>query len=377
MSLLGVSLPPPLSPAHVRKSQHAFRGDSFPSAISLNDNAARTAPLITLKIRLYLVLLACTLALVGCEAVHYYGQAVSGHFRLLSRRISIDDAIAATATPPATRESLKTARDARRYASDVMQLPRNKSYTQYAPLERDAVTYNVVATPEFSLEPKPWCFLIVGCVNYRGYFSLDDAQEKAAELRAQGFDVVITHAAAYSTLGWFADPLPGPVLAWPEERIASLIFHELAHQKLYLRDQTGFNESYASAVALLGVRGWRENLGPVAIDRLTQRQRVFQLLHPTMTALQTLYASKASTESKRTEKARLFREAQGRFQQIAMDLPHWKGWFAELNNARLASLSDYTRGIQSFEKLFIACKQQWGCFHERAREMGAHWDVEP
>ena len=190
------------------------------------------------RLRPLLLPLLCALLpiLAGCESVHYYGQAVAGHLSLLSRRVPVERGINDPDTDPRLRDSLQMAQEARRFATEVLLLPENASYTAYAPLERDAVTYNVVATPEFSLRPRQWCFLVVGCVNYRGYFSLQDAQDKARALQEAGDDVVITRAAAYSTLGWFNDPIPGPVLRWEPDRMVGLIFHELAHQKLYVAD---------------------------------------------------------------------------------------------------------------------------------------------
>lgn len=347
-------------------------GEEFPSWFTLHHNATPSSRRIKLNTPFLFVPFVLAIALSGCESIHYYSQAVSGHFDLLSRRVSIDAAISDESTSATHRQALTAARDARRFASEVLELPENKSYTQYAPLDRDAVTYNVVATPEFSLEPKQWCFPVAGCVNYRGYFKRSDAEKKADELRQSGHDVVITRAAAYSTLGWFADPLPGPVLEWPTERVAGLIFHELAHQKLYLPNHTTFNESYASAVALLGLRIWRKDLGDNARQRFDERQAAYAIIEPTLAALKALYDSDISTAQKRAEKSRIFAAAQQRYSDQSSKLPHWENWFAGLNNARLVSLSDYTAGIASFESLFSECHEQWRCFHERSKSLAEH-----
>ncbi len=306
--------------------------------------------------------------------MHYYGQAVGGHWRLLHSRVSIDAAISDPGTPPELVEKLKTVRAARQFASTTLLLPANDSYTQYAPMDRDAVTYNVVAAPEFSLAPRKWCFLFVGCVNYRGYFSPDDAREKAGELSSLGNDVVITHAAAYSTLGWFDDPLPGPVLSWETHRVVGLIFHELAHQKLYIKNDTAFNESYASAVAVLGLRAWEESEGVAAMARINAQRKMHALLEPTRTALESLYASDLPDADKRERKAEIFADAKARYAAIADELPGWQAWVDGLNNARLISLSDYTGGITTFESLYAQCQQDWACFHEKSRSLGEHPD---
>jgi len=310
------------------------------------------------------------LSLSACESAHYYAQAVGGHWRLLQSRVAIDAAITDPVTPPELVRKLETVRAARRFASDTLLLPDNDSYTQYAPMQRDAVTYNVVAAPEFSLTPKTWCFPFAGCVNYRGYFDPADARKKAEQLAATGHDTVITHAAAYSTLGWFADPLPGPVLRWDSDRVVGLLFHELAHQKLYIRDDTTFNESYASAVAVLGLEAWQATESASVRSRITARRRMHALLVPTTEALRRLYQQDLPSAEKRSRKAALFADAQARYAHVAAELPGWEDWIAGLNNARLASLSDYTRGIAVFETLFSKCEQDWACFHRESRRLG-------
>ncbi len=322
-----------------------------------------------------LFLLAVSLLLGGCETLHYYGQAVGGHWRLLHSRVSIEDAINDPTTSPALLEKLQIVREARRFATTTLLLPENASYTQYAPMDRDAVTYNVVAAPEFSLQPRQWCFPLVGCVNYRGYFDPDNARKKADELSAEGHDVVITHAAAYSTLGWFADPLPGPVLQWETYRIVGLIFHELAHQKLYVKNDTAFNESYASAVAILGLHAWQESEGIAAMARINSRRRMHALLQPTTQALEALYASDLPDTEKRQRKAEILARARDDYAAHADELPGWESWVAGLNNARLISLSDYTGGIETFESLFAQCQQDWACFHDQSRSLGHNPDL--
>ncbi len=310
------------------------------------------------------------LLLSACESAHYYAQAVGGHWQLLRNRVSIDAAIADPATPPELARKLETVRAARQFASSTLLLPENDSYTQYALLPREAVTYNVVAAPEFSLTPKTWCFPFTGCVSYRGYFDPEDARKKAAQLASSGYDTIITHTAAYSTLGWFADPLPGPVLNWDSDRIVALVFHELAHQKLYIRDDTAFNESYASAVAVLGLQAWQQTESTGARARMTTRRRMLTLLEPTTRDLETLYQQDMPLAEMRQRKTAIIADAQARYAEVAAELPGWEAWIDGLNNARLASLHDYTRGITTFESIFTDCQQDWACFHRESRRLG-------
>lgn len=314
--------------------------------------------------------LACGGLLSGCESLRYYGQAIGGHLELMRSRVSIQEALADPALPAEQASRLRRLLEARRFASDVMKLPDNASYTSFAPRDDDAMTYNVVATPAFSLQPRQWCFPIAGCVNYRGYFAQAAAQRKAREHQQRGDDVVVTRAIAYSTLGWFDDPLPGPLIDGDMGRAAGLIFHELAHQQLYIKNDTPFNESYATAVALLGLRQWQPALAASARARFARQQQVYLLLQPTIEALTTLYASDLPAAAMRDEKQRIFDDTRARYAAVASDLPGWERYFAELNNARIIGLSDYTRGVAAFELLFTQCHGRWECFHAEARRIG-------
>lgn len=318
-----------------------------------------------------LPLIAALLLLSGCETLAYHAQAVHGHWQIMRARMPLQDWAAAPARNADDVAKADTLLQARRYASTALALPDNDSYTQVAMLDRDATVYNVVAAPEFSLQPLSWCFPIAGCINYRGYFQHEEAEKKALELVGEGYDVVIQSVAAYSTLGWFDDPLPSPVLNWPAEDIVRLIFHELAHQQLYVADATRFNESYASAVAELGLSQWREHRGEEAARRTTSRSaQVYALLQPTLEALQDLYSRSYSPQRMREEKYALLRAAQARYAQGPSFGSYWDAWFSELNNARLAGLSDYQAEVPGFEQLFEECAQDWACFHRRSRAIG-------
>ena len=193
-------------------------------------------------------LLPLLVLLTGCSSLGYYAQLAGGQWQLLQARQPVAELLADPRQPAELRRRLQRAQAARDFASTRLALPDNRSYRLYADLARPYVVWNLFATPEFSLEPVTHCFPIAGCVAYRGYFDEQRARGAAALLRVQGLDTEVAGVAAYSTLGWFDDPLLGGMLAWNDERLAGLIFHELAHQRLYLPGDTAFNESFARFV---------------------------------------------------------------------------------------------------------------------------------
>ncbi len=197
----------------------------------------------------------------GCTSAGYYSQLVGGQLRLLQAREPIDQVIADPARDAQLKAHLAQAREARTFASDHLHLPNNKSYRLYADIGRPFVVWNVFTTPEFSLAPQNHCFPIAGCVAYRGYYSQGAARGEAALQRLQGMDVSIGGVEAYSTLGWFNDPILSSMMHWGDERLATLIFHELAHQRFYVKDDTEFNESFATFVEQEGSRQWRASRG--------------------------------------------------------------------------------------------------------------------
>ena len=197
-------------------------------------------------------LASCCLVLDGC----YYAQAVRGHMDLMSRRQDLAGVIDSPDASAELRNKLKLVQEARLFAVDQLLLPDNESYRSYADLERDYVVWNVFAAAEFELAAKSWCFPVAGCVAYRGYFNEEKARAKADRLRADGFDVAVGGVTAYSTLGRFADPVLNTMLAGSKGKLVGTLFHELAHQRLYLKGDTGFNESFASAVEELGIVAW-------------------------------------------------------------------------------------------------------------------------
>jgi predicted aminopeptidase len=194
----------------------------------------------------------CAVALIalvaGCQSLAYYTQAIGGHLKVLSRARPVPEWLADPSTPPELKQRLETARRIREFASTHLKLPENNSYAAYAELNRSYVVWNVFAAPEFSVEPKNECFPFIGCVSYRGFYSEGDARRHAAKLREAGYDVYVGGVPAYSTLGWSDDPLLSTFIGYSDAQLARLVFHELAHQLVYVRDDTTFNESFAVAV---------------------------------------------------------------------------------------------------------------------------------
>jgi predicted aminopeptidase len=277
------------------------------------------------------------------------------------------------------REHLETARALRHFASAAMALPDNGSYRYYADLRRSYVVRNVFATPKLSLELRRWCFWVVGCVSYRGYYDADAAQQFADRLQEQGDDVYLADIPAYSTLGWFADPLLNTFIHWPAGRLAELLFHELAHQRLYIRNATDFNESFATAVGRLGARLWLARYATVQAQAayetsLCRFETLLDLIATTREALSRLYAAPLSPAAKRVGKHRLLATLQADYRRLKRQ---WDGdaaydaWFQQLNNAKLAALATYTRFVPAFEYLFAATGQDFPTFYQIVQDVGA------
>ena len=246
--------------------------------------------------------------LSGCSSVGYYGQLASGQWQLLQAREPVAKVIADPARPQPLRDHLVQAQKARTFASAQLHLPDNQSYRLYADIGRPYVVWNVFATQEFSLAAQNHCFPIAGCVAYRGYYSQGAARGEAALLKQQGMDVSIGGVEAYSTLGWFNDPIMSSMLSWGDERLATLIFHELAHQRFYVKDDTEFNESFATFVEQEGTRQWRvaRGLAPIGSAALQQRDQFTRLVLDTRKRLETLYAQPLAADAMRRAKAAEF-----------------------------------------------------------------------
>ncbi len=209
-----------------------------------------------LKFIFLIVVIGLYAILSSCATLSYYGQSIIGHLQIMGKKQPINNLLSAPGLSTQLREKLIRTLEIRDFATNELRLPDNDSYRFYANLARKYVVWNLIATPEFSLEPVEWCFLIVGCLPYRGYFSKKKAILFADKLRAKGYDVHIGGVTAYSTLGWFDDPVLNTMLQHDKTHLAKVIFHELAHQKIYIKDDANFNEAFADSIALIGVRRW-------------------------------------------------------------------------------------------------------------------------
>lgn len=327
-------------------------------------------------------LLAVWLALVtsACSTLGYYSQSISGQLDVMQRRQPIQDLLDSSTTSPELKARLTAALSMRRFASSVLMLPDNASFTRYADLERPYAVWNVFAAPELSLDLNEWCYPFAGCVSYRGYFSEDDARVHADALRALGFDVFYGGVAAYSTLGWFEDPLLNTVTGYRDAQLAGLIFHELAHQQLYIPGDTLFNEGFATAMERQGVRLWLEQQADPVKTRdyaaYCQHQDAFHaLVARTIGQLKTVYAGEQADGDKRRLKKHYLEAMRTEYAGLKRT---WGGdngydaWFAgELNNARLGAVNAYRAYVPLFDALFERSGRDFAVFYQRAAAIGA------
>lgn len=327
------------------------------------------------------ILLVATLG--GCSSLRYAAHVARGEAGLLAQRESIERVIADPRTDARTRTRLREAQAARAFASDHLALPRNRSYTQFVALDRPYVSWSVFATPEFSVDPVVHCFPFAGCVAYRGWFERALAERDAAQLAQQGDDVSIEGVAAFSTLGWFADPIVSSMLRGDADSLDGVIFHELAHQMFYLAGDTAFNESYASFVEREGLREWRLSRGEAAPDTQgDERDAQFaRLVLDLRERLRALYASTHDVEALRAGKVREFDAFRARYATLRDGEWHgearYDAWVARpLDNARLVPFGLYDTWVPAFAALFEQAGKDWPRFHALVRELGGSPEAE-
>jgi len=315
-------------------------------------------------------------ALSGCGTL-YVAQAANGQFGVLRARRPIDKVVADPSTPEPLRARLTDVRAARDFAVTDLHLPDNRSYRTYADIKRPYVVWNVVATPEFSVEPKQWCFPIAGCVAYRGYFKEKKARAFAATLAAQGFDVTIGGVPAYSTLGKFADPVLSTMMRYGDSELAAIIFHELAHQLLYVKNDSEFNEAFATTVEEAGLERWLRFRGhPDLMQEFRDddaKERAFiELFSRGRAQLKQLYSSGIPAPQMREKKAAAFARltAEARALQRQQGAEYYESWLKEgLNNAHLASIATYYECVPGFERLLAEQGGDLARFYAAAREL--------
>ncbi|MEK6749332.1 MAG: aminopeptidase [Pseudomonadota bacterium] len=315
----------------------------------------------------------------ACSPANYYAQSVEGHLGVLSHQESIDDLLQDLRTPAVLKQKLTRVVAVREFASRALGLPDNDSYRTYSDIKRQYVVWNVFATPRYSLTPMKWCFMVVGCVNYRGYYSESEAREFALQLEKDGNDVYVGGVPAYSTLGWLADPVLNTMIDWSETHIASRIFHELAHQKVFIKDDTEFNESFATAVERIGVLFWlrsRPDADTAIANYLTnleKREEFLALINLTRTALRDLYALPLTPEELESAKQLVFRhlrEHSNELQQQGSLPAHYADWFKQpVNNARFVVTAAYEDHIPAFTSLFAHAGHRWPEFYRQAAKL--------
>lgn len=313
----------------------------------------------------------------GCSTIGYYAHLAAGEMAVLRARKPIPKVIANPDTPDKLRARLQLAQRARAFASDTLHLPRNQSYTTYADIHRPFVMWNVFATPPLSLQPVEHCFLVAGCVAYQGFYHKDRAEALAKRMQARGDDVWIGGVPAYSTLGHFADPLLSTMDRWSDDEMVGTIFHELAHQQYYVKNDTAFNESFATFVQREGLREWHaDNHLPPPDPAGAERERQFtELVLATRDKLKALYASDVSDAVKRADKAKLFADMHNEYEHLRdaawHDYDGYDHWFdTPPNNAKLVPFGLYDRGVPAFAALFKQCGGDWTRFYAEVRRIG-------
>ncbi|MDX8535143.1 aminopeptidase [Mesorhizobium sp. VK25A] len=332
--------------------------------------------------RVFRLLAAAILAsgLAGCTSISYYAQSLEGHVEIMAARKNVAKLIRDPSTPEPLRAKLTSASAIRRFATEELALPNNSSYRSYVDVGRNDVTLAVFAAPQFSLAPVTWCFPVFGCVPYKGYFSRKDALENAAALQRQGLDVYVTGITAYSTLGWFSDPLLSTMLRQNDTYLASLIFHELAHQKIYVNGDSAFNEAFAVSVETTGTRKWLRATGNRAGLRSYEADRkrkadFLGLISKTRDELRQVYGSPRTPEQMAAAKAATIDRLRMRYRQ--MRDKRWAGyrgydaWFdSPINNAKLAATAVYGEDVPAFLRLFDLCSGDYPRFYAAVRRIG-------
>jgi len=321
------------------------------------------------------LLLLVVTTLTGCQAISYYAQAIRGHCQVLSRRQSCEKLIADPTTPKELRAKLQLAEEVCDFAKRELKLPVNGHYQCYADVGRRYVVWNVTASPEFSLESKTWWYPIVGSLDYRGYFAEQSARDYADRMARKGFDVYVEGVEAYSTLGWFKDPLLNTFIHHFGAALAEILFHELAHQRVFASGDTDFNEAFATTIGQEGARRWLRNRGDTsALEEyllvLQRNSQFVQLVADTRQSLEVLYgderlpdgkiqakkrAPETSVEQLRQKKLRIVSRLRDDYQALKTQWGGYDGydaWFAgDLNNAQLNSVATYYDLVPAFERL--------------------------
>jgi predicted aminopeptidase len=322
--------------------------------------------------------LGALLCLASCASLEYYAQAVSGHLEVIWAAAPIDERLQRADTPAALKEKLQRVLVIRDFASRELALPDNDSYRRYADLGRPYVLWNVFAAPEFSVSPIQSCFPFAGCVSYRGFYSEEAANRHADALAKEGDDVYVGGVTAYSTLGWFSDPVLSTFIQYPEPEVARIVFHELAHQEVYVKGDTVFDESFAVAVEEEGLRRWLEREGTPAqrsayVDSRRRQAEFAALVLKYRARLADFYAKPLPAEARREGKRRLFEEMNGEYAALKVSWGGFAGFDRLLargmNNAFLVSIASYTELVPAFRALLAQNRGDLPAFYGAVREL--------
>ncbi len=326
-----------------------------------------------------LVALLAVQCLTGCSTIRYYSESVAGQWQVMTQRQEIDQLLKNGTTPSQLRDKLQLATALRQFAITELGLPDNGSYQHYVDIQRPFVVWNVFATPELSLEPHISCFPFAGCLAYRGFFSKQSADAYARDLESQAMDTFVGGVSAYSTLGWFRDPILSSMLNWSDNRLAEVIFHELAHQKLYVEDDTDFNEAYAMVVGSYGVQRWLQQQADQSLSREyaveQMRNRAFvSLILDFRQQLDALFSSQLNDDQKLAEKKRLYADLQAAYERLKESWQGYSGYdqwmHTGLNNAKLLSVSTYESLTDAFKALMGLCEDELACYYRETSKLG-------
>ena len=332
-----------------------------------------------------IVLIGSIFQLTACSTLGYLAHTTTGHLGLMQNRQPIEHILKDDDVSAAQKEKLNTVLEIRAFASNELKLPENKSYTTFVQLNREFVTWAVFAAPELSMQAKSWCFLVVGCVPYRGYFNYVKAQAFANELKDQGFETYIAPIPAYSTLGWFSDPLLSSMLNRGEIATAEYVFHELAHQKLYIKNDTKFNEAFASAIGHLGVIAWLsaknefEKLQKYR-QRTEEKKELYKLIDELREDLKNTYNLSVPEDDKIIQKQAAYEKYE---LKVTRKIQSWdkfkryQNWLLEdMNNAKLNALSTYQELVPKFIELFNSCEKDFIKFYQSVEHMKKLSDID-
>ncbi|NNE37698.1 MAG: aminopeptidase [Gammaproteobacteria bacterium] len=324
-----------------------------------------------------MVILLCSIVLPACSSINYYLQTISGQMEVLHKRQDINEIISQSESNENIIEKLILIEDILTFAHQELLLPDNGSYRQYTDLKRPYVVWNVIAAPVYSLEAKKWCYLFLGCLSYRGFFNEAAAIEYAESLQQDNYEVYIGGVAAYSTLGWFKDPVINTMLNREDWEIARLIFHELAHQVIYIDDDTDYNEAFADAVSRIGLNKWLQKQPAVERQRIQQildREDLFiNTILSYRNKLVALYASSNDKAEIINQKNRIITSLRNTLGQMIQDWdskPKYQSWLNnDINNARLAIVATYRSLLPGFIDLYQAVDKDLGNFYARIKEL--------